>query len=132
MVKHLIRVKRTLPRGGGYALQHHLPVFLWKVYCRQHGLSPFNELMTLLGNPRYNQIREECDASPQETEILDYPCLYCPKEFNTEKLLKKHQHKCKMTAQPDPEEIEPEPEYPCSTCALTFKTRKLYKVRVYY
>ena len=37
-----------------------------------------------------------------------------------------------MTAQPDPEEIEPEPEYPCSTCALTFKTSKLYKVRVYY
>jgi len=85
-------------------------------------------LLRLLGNPRYANIREECEPAPIEPDIFDFPCMYCPKEFSSEKLLKQHMHKCKHQEQEEPEAFVPEPEFPCSTCELVFTTNKLLKV----
>ena len=121
------RIKRTLPRSGNYSLSQHLPVFLWKVHCRQNGQSPFIELLRLLGNPRYASIEEECDPTPVPSK-LKFPCLYCTREFKTEKLLKDHLNRCKTRDQALPEEQVPETEYPCATCEEIFNDKALFKV----
>ena len=121
------RVKRGLPRSGNYSLARHLPVFLWKLHCSRNGLSPFTELLKLLGNPLYINIAEECEPTPNDKN-QEYPCLYCTREFSTEKLLKDHMNRCKTRDQPSPSSQIPEPQYPCATCEEIFTDLKKFKV----
>ena len=122
-----MRCKRTLPRGGNYQLRHHLPVFMWKVHCSQQGLDPFTELLKLLADPRYAATEIEDEPATGNDEIPDYPCLYCPKEFRSEKFLKRHMAKCKKADQPEPEHVLPPETFPCAYCPESFTDKKAMK-----
>ena len=100
---------------------------MWKVHCSQQGLDPFTELLKLLADPRYAATEIEDEPATGNDEIPDYPCLYCPKEFRSEKFLKRHMAKCKKADQPEPENVLPPETFPCAYCPESFTDKKAMK-----
>ena len=81
---------------------------MWKSDCQRKGLSVFDELLKLVGDERFSHFKlndvdgdddlEGLEEAADDEDVMTadvFPCLYCPQEFSTKRLLDRHQPTCR-------------------------------------
>ena len=98
-----------MPGSGRYDLNSYLPVFLWTLKVKNAGKSPFSELLKLLSVTSVSvgditntstDTDRPTEAGPSGVDDM-WPCLYCPRQFSSEKLHAEHLVKCRDTPNTD-------------------------------